>query len=147
MMMVMLFGLIDFGRVIYERQILVNLTREGSNLASRGTTLSDTMTAVFTSASPLNMNTSGRVIVTTVFNSNGTFVVSGQLAQGGVSATSKVGTGVGNKATLPAAAVGIPQLNQTLYVTEVFYSFTPITPIGKLLKLALPTALYDVAYF
>jgi Flp pilus assembly protein TadG len=147
MMMVMVFGLIDFGRAVYERQVLVNLTREGSNLASRGTTLSDTMTAVFTSAGPLNLNARGRVIVTTVFNSNGTFVVSGQLAQGGISATSKVGTGVGNTATLPPAAVAIPQPNQTLYVTEVFYSYAPITPIGKLLKLTLPPTLYDVAYF
>jgi Flp pilus assembly protein TadG len=147
MMMVMVFGLIDFGRVVYERQVLVNLTREGSNLASRGTSLSDTVTAVFTSASPLNLNTKGRVIVTTVLNSNGMFVVSGQLAQGGISATSKVGTGVGNKATLPPAAVAIPQPNQTLYVTEVFYSYAPVTPVGKLLKLTLPPTLYDVAYF
>ena len=48
--------------------------------------------------------------------------------------------------SFPSAAT--PQLNQTVYVTEVFYSFQAITPIGNFLsKTLLPTQLYNVAYF
>ena len=43
---------------------------------------------------------------------------------------------------------GAQQLNQTVYVTEVFYNFQAITPIGNFLsKTFLPSQLYDVAYF
>ena len=34
-----LFGIIDYGRALNSEQIMVDLTRQGSNMASRGTTL------------------------------------------------------------------------------------------------------------
>ena len=61
-------------------------------------------------------------------------------------ATSQIGSVVGGTAILPATVV--PQLNQTVYVTEVFYKYKPITPIGNLLTgTVLPSQLYDVAYY
>jgi Flp pilus assembly protein TadG len=139
------FGLIDFGRAIYDKEVMTNLTREGSNLASRGTSLTDTATAVVTGSAPLNLTSNGRVIVTAVTNVAGAFVVTGQVSQGGITVTSHVGTTVSGPATIPTAAQ--PQLGQTVYVTEVYYSYAPITPVGTLLSLAMPSTLYDVAYF
>lgn len=147
MLIVMMFAVIDFGRAIYERQILTNLSREGSNLFSRGTTITNTVNAVIASANPLNITTSGKVIVTAVYNLNGTMVVTNQLAQGGITATSKIGTGKGSPANIPVTNPQIPPVGQTLYVTEVFYSYRPITPIGQLMNFALPSQLYDVSYF
>jgi len=126
---------------------MTNLTREGSNLASRGTDLPQTAAAVVAGAAPLDLNRKGRVIVTSVLNNGGSFRITGQTSQGGISATSKVGSGIGNPAKLPTAAPQIPQPNQTVYVTEVFYSYQPITPIGKMLKIVIPSTLYDAAYF
>jgi Flp pilus assembly protein TadG len=147
MLLALLFGLIDFGRAIYERQVLTAVTREGSNLASRGTTLANAGNAVVRSANPLDIDTKGLVIVTAVFNDNGEFKIKDQWKRGGLEATSKIGVGVGNAATMPVTAVQIPPSNQTAYVTEVFYSYAPITPIGQLLQFSLPTQLYDAAYF
>ena len=150
---VMLFGVIDFSRAIYERQVIINLTREGSNLAARGVgdspaeSVSNAVTAVIAAANPLNLNTKGRVIISAVVNSNGIFRVTTQLSKGGITATSKVRTGTGVPATMPATNPVIPRPNQTTYVTEVFYNFVPITPVGKLLKIILPSQLYDAAYF
>ena len=145
-MLILIFGLIDLSRAIFVAQVIANLSGQGSSMASRGTTLANTAAAVAASSAPLDLNTSGRVIVSAVFNSNNVMKLTGQSAQGGIAALSHVGSVIGGTATVPASAA--PQLNQTVYVTEVFYSFKAITPIGNFLsKTFLPSQLYDVAYF
>jgi Flp pilus assembly protein TadG len=153
----MLFGMIDFCRAISTRQVMINLSREGSNLAARGSgstpdaAISNAIAAVIAGANPLNINTKGRVIITAVQNNGTAFHIANQISKGApISAVSKVGTGVGNPATMPKLATdptAIPQPNQTAYVTEVFYNFQSATPIGKLLNFTLPPQLYDAAYF
>lgn len=156
MLLVMMFGLIDFGRAIYERQVITNIAREGSNLAFRGAgdspaeTITNAVNAVIASASPLNINTKGYVIISAVIKNGGSFTVTSQVFKGGISPVplSKLRKGPGNFPSMPFTTnPQIPLANKTLYVTEVFYKFVPITPVGKLLKLTLPAQLYDVAYF
>src|SRR5579859_3409732 len=68
----MLFAMIDFCRAISTRQVIINLSREGSNEAARGSgdtvdaTISNAIAAVIAGANPLNINTKGRVIITAV---------------------------------------------------------------------------------
>lgn len=148
MMLVLVFGLLDFGRAIYARQILINLSREAANLSSRGTSLADTLTAINASAAPLNLAQRGYLILTVVHrNDDGTLVITDQLAGGGRSHRSRVGSGVGNAATLPATSVEVPARRQSLYVAEVYHSYTPVSPLGRLLRLAIPNDLSDIAYF
>ena len=145
-MLILAFGLIDLSRAIFVAQVIANLSGQGSSMASRGTTLANTAAAVAASSAPLNLNTNGRVIVSAVFNSNSVLKLTNQAAQGGITALSHVGSVIGGNAGVPASAA--PQLNQTVYVTEVFYNFQAITPIGNFLsKTFLPSQLYDVAYF
>jgi Flp pilus assembly protein TadG len=151
-LVVLLFGLIDFSRYISTRQTLINISREGSNLALRQLDLSNAVASVITSASPLTINNAtapnGRVIITEVTNSNNVNIITDQyFSKGGLTASSKIGNVVGGPATMPTGITGIPQLNDKVYITEVYYTFQPITPIGQLLKFALPTQFYDVAYF
>ncbi len=144
-MLILMFGLIDFAQAIYDQLVITNLTAEGCSLSSRGTSLTDTVTAVIASAAPLNLNTSGRVIATSVFNNSGVLQVTGQVSQGGMVAASRIGVS-GGLGHLPTAAV--PQVNQTVFVTEVYYRFNTLTPIGNLLSTTiLPSQMYDVAYY
>ena len=60
-------------------------------------------------------------------------------------AASRIGA-PGGLAHLPPAAV--PQVNQTVFVTEVYYQYSSLTPIGNLLsRTILPSQMYDVAYY
>lgn len=148
LLFVMVFGLIDFSRVIHDEQVMSGLTRQGSNLASRGTSLDETVSSLVTQGSSLDISGDGKIIVTAVADVNGVTQITGQAESGGgIPVTSRVGSGVGQLADVPAAASPVLQKGQTLYVTEVFYSFHTITPIGNLLKLALPSTLYEAAYF
>jgi hypothetical protein len=110
----------------------------------RGTTLSAAATAVINQSSTLNLGTKGRVIVTAAYNNANAVQITAQASQGGITASSRIGS-VGGNANLPAGA--IPPTNQTVYAMEIFYSYQPITPIGKLIRSTLPVQLYDVAYY
>jgi len=142
-MCILAFGVVDFTRAIYQQQVITNLTGQGANLASRGTALAASASAVV-SAADLNISTYGKVIVSSVYNNSGSVKVTAQVTQGSLTATSKIGS-VGGVAALPTGAV--PPASQTVYVTEVYYKYQPITPIGKLVQAALPVQLYDVAYY
>ena len=157
---------IDFGRALNTLQVMAELTRQGANLALRaeGTSTCDSMCTAIAALSStaensgLNLSGNGRIIITsltetltgseTVGPSGGPYKIAEQdVSSGGISVTSKMGTTVGSTVTLPGAP-GL-QSGQYLYVTEIFYAFTPLTPIGKLTNAAvgMPSQLYDIAYF
>jgi len=153
---VFVFGIIDFGRAIYDVQVMNNLVGEGSSMASRGVSLATTAQTVANDAgSDINLSTKGCVIVTSVNINSGSPQVTGQASQG-IACTSKVGclSGQGScgnsSATLPAAAVTALTAEPTgssLYVTEIFYSYNTITPISALSGNSMPSQLYSVAYY
>jgi len=67
----LLFAMIDGGRALQAKIIMVNLAREGANLASRGSVdlasgSQDIIYALMASAPPLNVNKQGMVYITRV---------------------------------------------------------------------------------
>jgi len=159
---VIVFGTIEFGRAVYDVQVMKNLAGEGSSMASRGTSPATTATTVITYAgADISLSTKGCVIVTGVTeNSAGTAqVVTSQSWAGQCTSamTSQVGclSGQGSctnsGATLPTTAANAVQqgvAGMTLYVTEVFYTYGTITPLPNFLgKAVLPSMLYSAAYY
>jgi len=147
LMLILTFGVIETSYAIWQYEVIAALSREGSNLASRNSTLPASALAVINDGAVLNTANNGqmKVIVTAVQNLGGTLTITGQATNGSLAASSRVGNGSGT-ATLPAAASSIP-LNGSIYVTEVFTQYSAITPLGGFVKVTMPSVLYDVAYF
>lgn len=153
-------GIIDFGRAIYDVQVMKNLVGEGSMMASRSSSAATTVQNVTNYAgSDINLSTQGCVIVTAVTNLGGTPVVyqiTDQASQCAISATSKVGCLKGqggcqsSGAILPPAAVTAlttEPMGSSIYVTEIFYTYNAVTPIAALLGKSMPSQFYSVAYY
>jgi hypothetical protein len=160
-MFVLVFGLIDFSMIIFDNQMLSGISRQGSDLAARDAfgseNLQPIVSALETQGSSLNIGTKGWIIVTEVADatdstgnliSNDPIIVDQAESQTGIAETSATAAWVSNPAKyLPANAATVLNAGQRLYVTEVFYSYSPMTPVGGFLKTSLASTLYDVAYF
>ena len=150
LLITLLFGLIDFSRAILTRQVITNLSREGANLASRGTSLTSTLDALVLSANPLTIAGSsgkGYIILTSVgWDTNGKLVITAQEKMGAKPSSSKIGNAIGDTPILPNPNIPDPS-QKTLVIAEVFYEYSPVTPVGTMLGSALPSKLYDVSYF
>ena len=144
-----MFAIIEYSRALNIEQVMVDLTRQGSNMASRGTPLATAASAVAQGSAPLNISGAGEVIITSVARVSNVDTITGQASSGTLSNSSKIGTGVGAKATVPAGVDAIFTLNpsQTVYITEVYYPLNQITPIAQMWGLVLPSMLYQVGYF
>src|ERR1700687_1411278 len=82
LLLILLCASIDFGRPLNYGQGLIELTRQGSMLASRGSTLTEAATAVMAGQSSLDMTNNGKVIITAVTNNKNALTISGQTTQG-----------------------------------------------------------------
>ncbi len=147
-LLILLFGVVDFGRIVLVRQVMINLSREAANLASRGTPLTDVVNAIQLSAAPLNLSQNGYLVVTQVErDNNGNVRITDQQAFGGQTRGSHVGVGIGNLATLPVTNTPVPLPGQNMFVAEVFYHSPSITPLGRLVDISLSEEFYDAAFF
>jgi len=156
---ILIFGIVDFSRAIYDVQVMKNLAGEGSAMASRGTsaiTTTNTLVNSYT-GSDLDMTHKGCVIVTVVTNNSGTLAITDQGYNCAIGTTSQIGCLLGvngcrsSSATLPSAAstaLTNEYNGSTLAVTEIYYNYSTITPATALLGSgSVPTQFYSVAYY
>lgn len=145
-LLILVFGMVDFGRFLISRNKITNLSREAANLASRETPFLDTLHAIFAASGSLDLQQNGFVILTQVErDQNGNRVITKQASDGGEPHASHIGT-LGGAPNLPGST-NLPQAGQILMVAEVFLKYEPVTPLGELIDDGMPRVLYDVAYF
>ena len=171
LMLVLVLGVIEVGYALYEAHILAKLTREGSNLISRQTTLQDAQASVVAGASqPVSFGAKGRLIFSVITTGTGGAnldkpIISQRLSLGTLSAPSKVGdppassyglapdytanntdndTAIRVSGPLPNGLVLSP--GQFVYLTEVYQRHDLITPFQRF-GVALPANLYASAFF
>jgi Flp pilus assembly protein TadG len=173
LLLVLGLGVVEFGYLLMDQHVVTKLTREGSNLISRNTTLEDAITAVQTmSAKPVDFSTRSRIIFSVLRKgartgtANYEQVYLYQRAEyGSLTGVSSKLTTVGSgsfsgapdyQAINPDTNTGLQISNLpddliappggTLYVTEVYTTHDTLTPLGAF-GIEVPTTLYSIAYF
>jgi hypothetical protein len=166
-------GIIEIGYALYDQHVITKLTREGSNLISRDTTLQDAGTAMNSMANaPVDFTTSNSKLIFSVLKrvsnpsaANYNQVILYQRSQlGSFSAQSVLSTaGAGSFGAAPdyiannsdndtnLRVTNVPaslviNLGQMAYVTEIYSQHNLITPFNRI-GMSVPTTLYSIAYF
>ncbi len=140
----LLLGMIEVGNLLAVSHTMSKLSREGANIASRGTSLDTVLAVVESSGTEIRLARRGGSVVSRVEVLSDGPVVLDQVATSGYADLSRLGT-VGNS-PLSFASYGL-QSGNTHYVVEVFYRYEPITPFARLFESALPDPIYERAVF
>ena len=159
-LLILVFGIIDFGRLIQARLIVTNVSREGGSLASRSVSSPNDVLNILTmlqaSGTPLDLNGSGRIYVsriragTSISNPNPYIDTSLSKSRGSLVYPSRIGGGppLGLSEALyqHLEFEGPPQNTSDIaeiWVVEVYYKYKPITPLPKFIENILITPGYD----
>jgi Flp pilus assembly protein TadG len=137
-------AVIEFGNAYSQAHTLTSLSREGANIAARGTPLSDAVDIVMANGNDVALSTRGGAVGSRIDVVDGTAEVSEQVASSGYAGRSMIGE-VGD----PAQGVGGWNLvdGQTIYVMELFLDYQELTPFAAFAQVALPEVLYERAIF
>lgn len=173
LLLVLVLGVIEVGYALFDQQVVTKLTREGSNLISRDTTIADAVTALSTMTSrPVNFNDgSSKVIFSvlmkgaTVGSSNYDRIILRQYrVYGSYPGSTKLTLAGGGsfrgapdyEAVNPDSNTGLRVTNVPsnivaapggmVYVTEIYTRHVLITPFNRF-GVSVPQTLYSIAYF
>lgn len=143
--LVILLGMVEFSHAYDRVHGLAGLSREGANIAARGSSLSDVLTTVVANGETLDMAGNGGAIVSRVVVEGGQPVVMAQVASAGYEDYSRL-TAADSTAANWIAMAGFAE-GSTHYTVEVFLTYEPVTPLAGLFEAVAPSVLYERAVF
>ena len=172
LLLVVVLGVIEVSYALLDQHVVTKLTREGSNLISRETSLADAATAMKSmSGRPVDFSTHSKMIFSVVRRgaTTGTSnfdkdVLYQRYEYGALAATSRLSTrGAGSYGAGPEYAAAnadsdtnlqvtnlpsgiVLSTGGTIYITEIFTTHDLITPFDKF-GVTVPKTLYSIAYF
>lgn len=134
-MLLLAYGVVEVGSVISTYLTLTHTTREGANLASRGTVADTALDAIIAAAAPTIRNdnlTQWKIIYTKIAPAPGpacptapcNYVVESQILRGSLNKDSELGP-VGTIVNPKLLALDNVAPNQMFHAIEVFYDYGP----------------------
>jgi len=137
-------GVIEFGNAYSVAHTLSSLSREGANIAARGTELTAAVDVVLANGDDIALSSVGGVVGTRILVVEGTPIVDRQVASAGYQERSRIGV-VGDVATEVEGWQLVE--GQAVFVMELFYTYDELTPLTALTGLVVPEELYERAVF
>lgn len=144
LLLVIVFGIIEFGSIIDSQHAMSYLTREGANIASRGASLDQVLTVTLENGSEMRLDERGGVVVTRVRVEDSMPEVVEQLATSGYGGASRLGGPGDQIATLLGGSLGE---GTSVHVVEVFYQRPTLTPFANFFSGSVPETMYDRSVF
>jgi lipopolysaccharide/colanic/teichoic acid biosynthesis glycosyltransferase len=146
--LLVMLGVVDAGRVVFAHQVLGDLSREAANLVSRGASVEESFAAASIGNGSIKVGDHGAMIVSTIRRRTPTDptpwifdqVVNGSMAS------------VGSRVGVDGEAARIPSLDSlepgvTVFAVELFHGFAPLFPVTKLGLNIYPEVVYEAAFF
>lgn len=149
LLIVLVFAIIDFGRLVHARLVVTNVSREAANLASRYRDIEiqqqaeDLLFLLSSSSTPLSLEENGRIIITKISAGTSTEntdpVIAVQRSRGGLSVGSRLAGGQLGLSQAMYEHLVFKEDNQTsdiseITVAEVFYKYRPVTPLPSFIE-------------
>ncbi len=144
LMLFLFLGMVEIGNALAVSHSLSRLSREGANIASRGTSLDTVLTVVATNGRDINFFERGGSVISRIGVRSDGLEILEQVSSPGFEARSRLGA-VGSD-PVSFASYGM-EAGNTHYVVEIFYRYRPITPFARLFESALPDPIYERAVF
>jgi TadE-like protein len=142
--LIILLGMVEFGNAYDRVHGLASLSREGANIAARGTALNEVLTTVMADGETLRMSGNGGAIVSRIVVDQGQPTVMARTATDGYDDQSRI---LNQTTTVDWIADAGFSEGSTHYAVEVFLVYEPVTPIGRLFQAVTPPVLYERAVF
>lgn len=144
-LLLLVLGILEVSRLLETQHILSTLTREGANLASRGTPMGQAVATTRDNQEASGLGDSGGVIVSRLLvGTDGIPRIEAREASAGAP-PSRIG-GL-NQPAGPYVGAGLLQ-GQTYFVVEMEVPYTAFTPFSNFLEIDLvPEELYDRSLF
>lgn len=138
------FGILELGHALSNAHAMSSLTREGANIAARGTELDTVLAVTMLNGASIGLNGRGGTVVSRIRIESGVPTVREQVASSGYSTRSRLGLvdSVATRLTGVSLAEG-----QELYAVELFYDHQKLTPLSRLVGSIVPDTMYDFAVF
>lgn len=173
LVIVLVLGVAEVGYALLDEHIITKMTREGSNMISRDTSLQDARTALISmSSGAVNFNNGNSTVILTVikrgalvgstnYNQNymlqrhqyGSFAHSSLLSTAGSasfgSAPDYIASNADNNANLRVTNLPanlLVDIGAYIYVTEIYSRHTLLTPLDRF-GITVPQTLQSIAYF
>ena len=144
LLLIILLGVIEFGRAFEMRHAISGLSREAANLAARGTSLQQAVTVTLSNGADLELDSRGGVVASRIVVDDGEVIVDEQEASAGYAGRTRIGLEGARVAGIEVSGL---TSGESLYVVEVFYDYSTVTPLAALTNAVFPEELYERSVF
>ena len=147
LLLLILLGLIETGNSLSVKHKMATLSREGANIASRGTSLAETLNVLVDSGDEIQLREKGGIIVTRITVIDGDPVVDSRVSSPGYEGSSRLwNPGAEDSVVIPLQTINLVN-GQVLHAVEIIFHYEAMTPVGNFLPDGWTDEVYERAIF